>query len=201
MQDIRMGGFREMVAAAICTLAVLVVLAGPSVVSADPIELNFDPNVTELVDAIGEDISVTVDAAATDLRGFSLAIKYNPDVARPTAITAGSLLTALGIDNHFFHCFSGLGLTDSVIAVDGAALGCSLTGPGEIVRLHFIPVLASPHTECSVINGVRASQTPGRRTCHRPRGLGPSRGEDGDYTSAPHRYRRMCSRVAMLARS
>jgi hypothetical protein len=79
-------------------------------------------------------IDVLVDAGATDLRGCSLVVEYDSDVIRPLSVTAGSLVTGAACPS-FLHWF-GPAVADTV-AVDVANLGCSVSGPGAVVRITF----------------------------------------------------------------
>lgn len=79
-------------------------------------------------------VDVMVDAGAADLRGCSLVIAFDDDVIRPLSVSAGSLMTGAACP-HFLHWF-GPAEADS-IAVDVAALGCSVAGPGAVARLVF----------------------------------------------------------------
>ncbi|MBK7047546.1 MAG: hypothetical protein IPH48_13780 [bacterium] len=75
-----------------------------------------------------------VDAGATDLRGCSLVIAFDNNVIRPISVSAGALVTGAACPN-FTHWF-GPATADSV-AVDVANLGCSVSGPGAVVRITF----------------------------------------------------------------
>jgi hypothetical protein len=79
-------------------------------------------------------IDVMVDALATDLRGCSLVVQYDSNAIRPISVTAGSLVAGAACAN-FLYWF-GPSDADSV-AVDVANLGCSVSGPGSVVRITF----------------------------------------------------------------
>jgi hypothetical protein len=111
------------------TLALLVVgsAAAQTVVSLVPPSGNFQCHETWTID-------VNVDADATDLRGCSLVIEFHDDVIRPISVTAGALVAGAACPN--FTYWFGPAAADSV-AVDVAALGCSVSGPGAIARITF----------------------------------------------------------------
>jgi hypothetical protein len=108
----------------------------------DSIVVSFDPLLGALEDTLGVDtlcVSVTIDAAATDVRGFSLVFEYDPSTVQLASAQAGSLLTGAPCP-HFFTVLAAAG--DSVW-IDAAALGCSVAGPGEIVELCFVGIHCS----------------------------------------------------------
>lgn len=92
-------------------------------------------------------VLVTVDDQATDLRGFSLVVKFRPDIV--VDVRPGSLLLSSGCP-YFLDWLNPAAVAagDSLIAVDGAGLGCSLTGPGDIVQLDFICEPPGPELPC-----------------------------------------------------
>ncbi len=79
-------------------------------------------------------IDVMVDALAADLRGCSMVIAYDNNAIRPLSVTAGALVTGAACP-YFLHWY-GPADADSV-AVDVAGLGCSVNGPGSMVRITF----------------------------------------------------------------
>jgi len=81
------------------------------------------------------EISVMIDASVVDLRGFTLTLEFDPTVITPLEVTAGSLLSGASCP-HFFQWVNATAVGDSITA-DGAGLGCSVAGPGEIVRVVF----------------------------------------------------------------
>lgn len=114
-------------ATGLLALAVGAAAQTPVTVSFDPPEGIFNCGETLLVDLV-------VDAAAADLRGFSLELTYDPAVIEPVAVNAGALLVGAACDHFFTWLNPG---TPGMIAVDGAALGCSVAGPGAIVTIEF----------------------------------------------------------------
>jgi len=104
----------------------------------DSIVVSFDPLVA-VTDTLGVDtlcVSVTIDAAATDVRGYSLVFEYdNTSVAYATA-SAGSLMINAGCPNFF----TVLAADADSVWIDAATLGCSFAGPGEILELCFTGV-------------------------------------------------------------
>lgn len=79
-------------------------------------------------------VHVTVDAAAIDLRGFSLVLAFDRTVVEVDSVYAESLLVSAPCP-YFFRWFEDAA-ADSV-AFDGATLGCSTSGPGTIVTIVF----------------------------------------------------------------
>ncbi len=79
-------------------------------------------------------IDVVLDAATTDLRGFSLVLEYDNAIITPYAVTAGSLVTAAACPS-FLNWVGPASATS--LQVDVASLGCSASGPGAIVSIVF----------------------------------------------------------------
>lgn len=82
-------------------------------------------------------VDVTVDAAATDLRGFSLVFEFDPNIVQPVSAARGALMT--GAPCGSFLSWLNIAAVGDSIAVDGATLGCSMAGPGSILRFRFVP--------------------------------------------------------------
>jgi hypothetical protein len=107
--------------------------AAPAAALAD-VHLAFDPAIG-IIEGTGTlDVDVVVDAAATDLRGFSFVVGFDDTVVEVDSVFAGDLLAGAPCA-HFLYWFEDAS-ADSV-AVDGAALGCSMTGPGSVVTIRF----------------------------------------------------------------
>jgi hypothetical protein len=102
-----------------------------------PVTVSFDPPAGSFECEDTLVVEILVDAAATDLRGFSLQLQYDPTVIEPIAITAGGLLTGAACDHFLAWLNPG---NSGTIEVDGAAMGCSVAGPGAIVRMEFAGV-------------------------------------------------------------
>ena len=102
--------------------------------AAQPVELAFDPPAGSFGCDQTIDVAITVDAAAVDLRGFSLQIGYAASVVAPVSVTAGSLLVGAACDHWVSWLNPG---SPGTLAIDGAALGCSVAGPGPIVVITF----------------------------------------------------------------
>jgi len=97
--------------------------------------VSFDPLIA-ITDTTGVDtlcVSVTIDAAATDVRGYSLVFEFDDGSVAFAGAFAGSLLTNAACP-HFFQILAAD--ADSVW-IDAAGLGCSFAGPGEIAELCF----------------------------------------------------------------
>jgi len=122
-----MRSLRLLAAAGLLILAVAATAQTPVTVSFDPPAGTFSCGETLLVDLV-------VDAAAIDLRGFSLELTYDDSVIEPVAVTAGALLAGASCDHFFTWLNPG---NPGMIAVDGAAMGCSVAGPGAIVTIEF----------------------------------------------------------------
>jgi hypothetical protein len=78
------------------------------------------------------DAYIGVDASVTDLQGFSLLLEYDPTIITPVAFE----LTGLTTGACFFSFFPSA--AGSTIALDGAGLGCSVDGPGNLLRIRFV---------------------------------------------------------------
>jgi hypothetical protein len=98
------------------------------------VNLGFDPaaGITEAPVPIAVD--VVVDAGATDLRGFSIVIRFDETVAEIDTIFAGPQLTGAACP-HFFYVFHAAG--DDSLRIDAATLGCSSDGPGVLATIVF----------------------------------------------------------------
>lgn len=80
-------------------------------------------------------VDFTVDAAAVDLRGFTVVFEFDPTFVVPVSVERGALMTGAACGS-FFTWINAATVGDS-IWVDGATLGCSMQGPGSIVRMGF----------------------------------------------------------------
>jgi hypothetical protein len=119
-------------------LALATVVLGAALAAAQtPVTVAFDPPDGQFECDQTLVVAITVDAAATDLRGFSLELQYDDGVVEPIAVDAGSLLTGAGCD-HFLTWLNPD--EDGTVAIDGATLGCSVTGPGTIATIEFAGV-------------------------------------------------------------
>ena len=114
---------------------VLVLAAGA--LAQTPITVSFDPPAGEFECNDTLVVSIVVDAAAVDLRGFSLEIGYDETIVEPIAVTAGDLLVGAACDHFVTWIDPG---NDGTLEVDGATLGCSVAGPGSIVSIEFAGV-------------------------------------------------------------
>jgi len=124
---------RRVASAALGTAVALVVAASPPA-GAD-IVTGFAPPAGNLcLDTLTVDL--TVDAGAIDLRGFTLVLEFDPAHITPIAVTRGALMTGAACAS-FFSWINAAAIGDSIL-VDGATLGCSMTGPGSIVQVQFV---------------------------------------------------------------
>ncbi len=103
--------------------------AADVLVTFDPVNSNAFPGDTLVV-------YVSVDSDATDLRGFSLGIFFDPAVILAVDVVAGPLLLGASCPSAFFD----LSTTVDSLEFDGAALGCSIVGPGLVAKLRFVAV-------------------------------------------------------------
>lgn len=111
-------------------IAVLLVASSArSNVSFDPPNGVIEGNETLTVD-------VRVDAAVLDLRGFTFVFEFDSTIVKPISVQAGPLVTGAACP-HFLTWVNIAAVGDSIY-VDGATLGCSVNGPGSIVRLTFV---------------------------------------------------------------
>jgi hypothetical protein len=113
-------------------------------------DLTFVPNPGFVCDTLVVDAQI--DASVTDLRGFSFVFEFDPAVVTPVSVTAGPLVTGAACGN-FFQWINSATVGDS-IWVDGATLGCSVSGPGSIVRMKFALVTHSAVSPLSCRSGV-----------------------------------------------
>lgn len=102
----------------------------------DSIVVSFDPLNAEFSDDGADSIciSVTIDAAATDVRGWSLVFEYDDAVVAFSGANPGSLMVNAGCPNFF----TVLDASADSVWIDAATLGCSFAGPGEIAELCFV---------------------------------------------------------------
>lgn len=128
-----LGGSRIACASALGAFAVLVA-AGLALGAT----IAFDPPGGEIVCDDTLAVDVTIDGTVADLRGFTFVFEFDPAIVAPVSATAGALVTGAGCPN-FFVWLNAAAIGDS-IALDGATLGCSVSGPGPIARLLFVGV-------------------------------------------------------------
>jgi hypothetical protein len=113
---------------------VLAVVLNATAANAQPAAVTFDPPAVSLICGETVTIEVHVDASVTDLRGFSLVLAFDGSVINPVAVQAGSLLVDAACP--YFLDWLNPAESDSV-SVDGATLGCSVSGPGAILTIEF----------------------------------------------------------------
>ncbi len=80
-------------------------------------------------------IDLGVDAGAIDLRGLSVVLEFDPTVITPVGVDEGFLLAGDACPS-FVRWIEGSAAGDSM-SVDAAGLGCSVSGPGSLLRLYF----------------------------------------------------------------
>jgi hypothetical protein len=113
-------------------------------------DLTFVPNPGFVCDTLV--VEAQIDASVTDLRGFSFVFEFDPAVVTPVSVVAGGLETGAAC-GHFFQWINSATIGDS-IWVDGATLGCSVAGPGSIVRMKFALVTHGAVSPLSCRSGV-----------------------------------------------
>ncbi|PJA76337.1 hypothetical protein CO151_03255 [bacterium CG_4_9_14_3_um_filter_65_15] len=80
-------------------------------------------------------LDLMVDAQTIDLHGSSVVLEFNDAILAPLAVQPGALVTGAACP-YFFDWTNASAIGDS-IAVDLANLGCSVEGPGSILRVTF----------------------------------------------------------------
>ncbi|RKZ15738.1 hypothetical protein DRQ53_08190 [bacterium] len=95
--------------------------------------LSFVSATTELSCDEARPIDVWVDIEAADLRGVSLVLEFDPLLINPIAVEVGQLFTDAPCGS-FLRWNNAAAVGDSIY-VDVAGLGCSVQGPGAIVRI------------------------------------------------------------------
>lgn len=100
--------------------------------------ISFVPASSELACNNARAIDVHIDGLAEDLRGLSLVIGFDDGIIEPLTVERGQLLTDAGCGS-FLNWNNELTFTDTVF-VDAAGLGCSVDGPGPVVRIWFAGV-------------------------------------------------------------
>ncbi len=110
-----------------------IVLFGPATGARAAVGFQFTPPSAVFCDSLLVD--VTVDATVTDLRGFTFVFEFDPAKIVPTSVRRGALLDGAPCSS-FLQWINAGAIGDSIY-VDGALLGCSVAGPGSILRLRF----------------------------------------------------------------
>ncbi len=96
------------------------------------------------------EVSLQIGGVA-DLRGFSVDLGFDTAVLSPIDVVAGDALTAAGCP-HFLQWMNPDPGEDH-IAVDVGLLGCSISGSGELLKLHFSGV-ANGQSSLTVISAI-----------------------------------------------
>ena len=128
---------RQSLACAALAAGLLVLGTALAPAPASAVTVSFDPLHGYFVNNDTLTVDVTVDAVA-DLRGFTFVFEFNPTIVRPVTVKAGPLVTGAACPNFFTWINSGA-IGDS-IDVDAALLGCSVAGPGRIIRTRWVGV-------------------------------------------------------------
>jgi hypothetical protein len=103
--------------------------------------VTFDPPHGQILGLDTLAVDVRVDAGATDIRGFTFVLEFDPNIVRPVTASAGALVADSTYCRSFFAWVNHGAVGDSVW-VDGAKLGCSAAGPGALIRVRFVGVEA-----------------------------------------------------------
>jgi hypothetical protein len=85
------------------------------------------------------DVEIFIDENTLDLRGSSLEIDFDENVVAPVAVVAGSLVSGAACPYYLDWLNPGPG--ESTLQIDVANLGCSIDGPGAILKITFQGVL------------------------------------------------------------
>ena len=126
---------RSLLAIGIAVVIALAAASQPSAGYAQIIVTGFTPPAGNLCNDTLT-VNLTVDVAAVDLRGFTFVLEFDPTHVVPISVQRGSLMTGAACSS-FFTWINSASVGDS-IAIDGATLGCSMAGPGNIVRMRFV---------------------------------------------------------------
>jgi hypothetical protein len=78
-------------------------------------------------------VFITLDGTVTDLAGFSLDLEIESSVVRAVSVLPGDLLESCSWA--FFPSTS-----PDTVRVDGAGLGCAISGPGRLVCVRITGV-------------------------------------------------------------
>lgn len=119
-----------------CTV-IATLLAGFGSAAADA-TVTFDPLNGIFTGTDTLTVQVTVDAGAVDLRGYTMVLEFDPTIVLPISVEGGSLLTGAACPI-FFDWLNESAVGDS-LEIDGASLGCSIDGPGNVVEMKFVGV-------------------------------------------------------------
>ena len=84
-------------------------------------------------------MEIFIDEYTLDLRGTSIEIDFDETIVVPIAVVAGSLVS--GAACPFYLDWLNPGPGASTLQIDVANLGCSIDGPGAILKITFQGVL------------------------------------------------------------
>jgi len=80
-------------------------------------------------------LEILADPATADLKGVSLVLEFDGAILHPLGVEAGALMT--GAACPYFLDWRPATIPTDTLAVDMAALGCSVNGPGVLLRFQF----------------------------------------------------------------
>lgn len=129
---------RTLISRSVATFAPMVLaalmLAAAALPASAGLTFTCDPTSCAFAGSDTMDVYIGIDGTVTDMQGFSLTLEYDPSIVTPVAMELAGLTTG----SCFFSFFPSA--AGSTIALDGAGLGCSVDGPGALVRLRFVGV-------------------------------------------------------------
>jgi hypothetical protein len=79
-----------------------------------------------------------IDAGIVDLRGYTFTLGFDPAIIYPISVEPGPLIDGAACSPSFFW-LNQFAIGDSVKA-DMALLGCSVDGPGRVLKIGFVGV-------------------------------------------------------------
>lgn len=120
--------------AALAFMALTVLAGFPLATAGGAADVALVPALATIPCSLQVAVDVVVDSVA-DLRGFSLAIDFDPSLVEIDSVTVGPHVTGVPCGTFFFHVFHTAG--EDSVAIDGATLGCSMVGPGTLATIHF----------------------------------------------------------------
>lgn len=83
-------------------------------------------------------LDVLIDEDVADLRGFSFVFEFDPSIVTPISVEPGAAVEGASCPN--FVTWPNASAIGDSIWVDGVLLGCSIDGPGSIIRIRFVGV-------------------------------------------------------------
>lgn len=97
--------------------------------------LSVEPESTVVSTGTFFSLAINLSADATELMGYNVVIRFDPTVIRVVAVEEGTLPQTSGFTT-FFRWLNAATASDS-LRVNGAILGNTVAGPGELFTIHF----------------------------------------------------------------